>query len=255
MQVIGGGFLAGHLRGHFGDRHPGVTAIAAGVSSTIVDAAAEFDREAELVYRVALDCRNRGRLAVFFSTASPALYGERSAGTEGGPVFPASVYGRHKLALEAVLAASGAGWLTLRLSNLVGRGQREHQLLPTLVSQVRSGSVLVRRGVTRDLVDVRHVLAALDGLLRAGVRDTVVNVASGVPVPVERIIDGIERRLGTTANRQVVHRPASTAAVSLDRLRRLLPEVDGYGFGPGYLSTVLDRYVPVPQVNGLSGRR
>ncbi|WP_284749940.1 NAD-dependent epimerase/dehydratase family protein [Amycolatopsis sp. RTGN1] len=244
MQVIGGGFLATHVRAHFGDRHPGVTAIAAGVSSTIVDSAAEFDREAELLYRVALECRDRGRLALFFSTASPVLYGTPSPGTETGPVFPTSAYGRHKLALETVLAASGAGWLTLRLSNLVGSGQREHQLLPALIAQVRSGSVLVRRGVSRDLVDVRHVLAALDGLLRAGVRDTVVNVASGVPVPVERIIAGIETRLGTTAVKRVVHGPASTPVVSLDRLRRLVPEVGTFGFGPGYLSTLLDRYVP-----------
>jgi nucleoside-diphosphate-sugar epimerase len=247
MQVIGSGFLATNLREQFGDRHPAVTAVAAGVSSTSVVDPAAFDREAELVYRTVRDCHRQGRLVVFFSTASSAMYGASPLpATEAGPVYPTSVYGRHKLALEAVLRGSAARWLVLRLSHVVGPHQRAHQLIPALVSQVLSGRVAVSRGAYRDLVDVADVTAALEGLLSRGVHDVVVNVASGIPQPIELVVSEVERLLGVVARREVRDGPQGRTVVSLDRLCDLVPEWPAPDDPASHLSALLGRYVPPP---------
>jgi nucleoside-diphosphate-sugar epimerase len=249
MEIVGNGFLARHLHVAFGNRFPDVTAIAAGVTRTADATPAEFTREAALVYDVTRRCRAAGRTVVFFSTASDSMYGATGAtGAEDGPVFPTSAYGRHKLALEAVLAASGARYLVLRLSHVVGAGQRSHQLLPSLVTQVRAGQVTIFRHTHRDLVDIRDVLSALDGLLAARTRDAVVNdavvnIASGVLTPIERIIDGIERRLGTRAARRYVDRPVVTTPTSVARLRSLVPGWSATPGGAEHAEILLDRYV------------
>ncbi|HEY8978437.1 MAG TPA: NAD-dependent epimerase/dehydratase family protein [Streptomyces sp.] len=242
MDIIGRGFLAGSLTA-LAASHPRVTVLAAGVSTTVVDAEAEFRRERDLVMATAASCRRSGRLLVFLSTASHALYGTTTTpADESAPLAPETAYGRHKLSLEESVRASGAPWLVLRLSHVVGRGQRPHQLLPTLVRQVAAGAVTVYRGAHRDLVDVRDVVRAVDGLLSRGVRDETVNVASGTPYAVEDIVTGVERRLRTRAVRRVVDSGAARTLVSVERLRLLVPQACPPG-GPPYLDGLLDRYV------------
>jgi len=242
MDIIGRGFLAGSLTA-LAASHPRVTVLAAGVSTTVVDAEAEFRRERDLVMATAASCRRSGRLLVFLSTASHALYGTTTTpADESAPLAPETAYGRHKLSLEESVRASGAPWLVLRLSHVVGRGQRPHQLLPTLVRQVSAGTVTVYRGAHRDLVDVRDVVRAVDGLLSRGVRDETVNVASGTPYAVEDIVAGVERRLRTRAVRRVVDSGAARTLVSVERLRLLVPQACPPG-GPPYLDGLLDRYV------------
>ncbi|GGO97764.1 NAD-dependent epimerase/dehydratase family protein [Wenjunlia tyrosinilytica] len=252
MQIIGNGFLGHNLADAFAERFPEVTAFAAGVSSTAGTASADFDREAHLLYEVLRKCREEHRSLLFFSTASAAMYGASAAvygasgtsGIEDGPVQPPSVYGRHKLALESVVRSSGVEHLILRLSHVVGRHQRSHQLLPALVHQVMTGAVTVHQGAHRDLLDVRDLVHAVGRLLDDGVRGRVVNVASGAPQPVEAIVDGIERRLGARAQR--VNRPGPTAVTraSTRRLRLLVPDLDTGRTPAEYLDRVLDAYLP-----------
>jgi nucleoside-diphosphate-sugar epimerase len=172
-----------------------------------------------------------------------------SPGHEDGPVFPTTPYGRHKLGIEAVLARCGARWLTVRLSHVVGRGQQPHQLIPALTAQIATGTVSVHRNVYRDLIDVRHVMVALDRLLANGISNEIVNVAAGYPERVERIVTEIERRLGVTAQREMVEKPGTVRTViSIARLCAVAPEWDELGFGPDYLPALLDRYVGAPAV-------
>lgn len=253
MEVIGNGFLARHLRPHFGQRHPDVVVIAAGVSSAGSTEGDAFDREANLVYEVLRRCREEGRTAVFFSTASTGMYaGLECPGTEHGPVFPRTPYGRHKLGLERVCALSGARHLVLRLGYVVGAGAPPDQLLPALTRQILAGEVTVFRGAYRDLVDVQHLMLALDRLLTAGVAGEVVNVATGAPLCVEELLEALSRRLGANPRWSYVTHDLEPAAVNTAKLRRLVPEFAELDFGPGYLDVLLDRYVDVnvPPVNG-----
>jgi NDP-hexose 4-ketoreductase len=245
MQIVGRGFVARNLVEWFGERHPGVTALAAGVSSTSVIAAAELDREAELLYRTLQTCRAQGRTMLFFSTASFAMYGSTSApAEETGPLCPPSIYGRHKLALESCVRSAGAEFLILRLSHLVGPHQRGHQILPGLADQVRSGTVTLYEDAFRDLLDVRDLMSAVEALVANGVTGQVVNVVSGVLQPVGHIVDAIERRLGVTADR--VYRPSRVThtLVSTRKLRHLAPQLASWRPGPGYLDDLIERYRP-----------
>lgn len=244
MKVVGSGFLARHFTAHFGERHPEVSVIAAGVSTAASTDVAAFDREVQLVSEVLRRCAEAGRAVVFLSTASSGIYGaEGSPGTEDGPVFPRTAYGRHKLALERVCQLSGCPHLIIRLTHVVGAGQQPDQLLPALTRGVLSGAVTVQPGAYRDLLDVRHVAPALDSLLCRGIRDEVVNLASGAPIAVADIVSAIESRLDTRAERRTLPRPPERTVVDTTKLRRLVPEFAAHDFGPGYLDDLLDRYL------------
>lgn len=251
MRVIGRGFVAGHLR-TIADRHPAVTVIAAGVSSTDVDSPGAFEREENTVRETLRSVAATGRLVVFLSTASRAMYPDGS-GREHPRPHPASAYARHKLRLEDVVRESGVRHVIARLTHLVGDGQRAHQLLPALVAQVRSGEVGLREGARRDLIDVRHVVAILDRLLVTGVADTTVNIGSGVAWPVADVVAGIEARLGVRARhvpagREVPGPPVSTTALCA------LVDLHPFRFDATYPNTLLDRYVgPLPARAELRG--
>ncbi|MCA1190376.1 MULTISPECIES: NAD(P)-dependent oxidoreductase [unclassified Saccharopolyspora] len=244
MEVVGSGFLARHCTAWLGAAHPEVVLIAAGVSTTSAADTAEFDREAALVGEVLRRCRADGRTAVFLSTSSAAIYGsDGTPGREDGPVFPLNAYGRHKLALERVCELSGARFLVLRLTHLVGDGQQPAQLLPSLVRGVLDGVVTVHPEAHRDLLDVRHVPPVLDALCAAGVRDEVVNVASGVPIPVPTVVAALRRRLDADPEVRALSRPPELTRVDLAKLHRLVPAFAEHDFGPGYLDDLLDRYL------------
>jgi nucleoside-diphosphate-sugar epimerase len=245
VRIIGDGFLARNLAAAFDDRFPEVTALASGVSSTATAAFDEYDREARALYDVLEECRRHGRRLLFFSTASFSMYGfPPGQASETDPVRPPNAYGRHKLALESVVRSSGTEHLILRLSHVVGRHQRPHQLLPTLVRDIVEGEVTVLRGAHRDLLDVRDLLHAVERLLEDGVSGELLNLASGVPQPVESIVTAIEQRLGVTARR--IHRPGSPAIThaSVERLRRRVPDFRTATADQDYLSALLDAYLP-----------
>ncbi|MCK2221079.1 SDR family oxidoreductase [Actinomadura sp. ATCC 31491] len=242
MRIVGSGFLAGHLS-LIAHRHHDVVVFAAGVSRSGSVSHDGFDREAEAVRRTLDRCRAAGDRLVYFSTASSAVYGPRlRLGTEDGGVAPTSAYGRHKLAMEALISRHGAAHLILRLAYPAGPGQRSHQFLPAMVRQVAGGSVRVSRGARRDLIDVRDVVTIVDALLTAGVSDEVVNVASGFAAPVEDIVRHLEHRLGRVCDKQYADVPPDPP-VSIAKLRALAPAVDGLGFHDAYYRAVVDRYL------------
>lgn len=242
MEVIGNGFLAAHLR-PLEDQHPNVVAIAAGVSWTASTSEADFAREVRLVREIAEHCRVAGGTLLFFSTSSAAVYGADRPGRENDPAEPRSPYGAHKLAIERMIRDSGASHLVLRLGHLVGSGQPTHQLVPTLARQlVERKTVRVQLGATRDLIAVADVIKIIDALLCRGVRDEVVNVASGTAVPVSAIVDRLESRLGVISHREMVDGGAAHL-VSTEKLRTLVPDFAGMNVGPGYPMSVIDSYV------------
>lgn len=244
MRIVGNGFIAAHLRA-IARAHPGVVALAAGVSTTVVTDEAEFARELRLVEETAAECRRTGERLLVFSSASRAVYGD-SAGREEESLTPVNSYGRHKRRVEQAVADSGCEWLVARLGHIVGPGQRPHQLVPVLVEQVRGGEVRLVRGASRDLLDVAHMLEALDGLLRSGVSRQTVNVASGVPADVAGIVDHIAARLRVRPRLLVQDAgPGGSGRhrVSVRRLHSLVPALARIPRDPGYPYRVVDRYL------------
>lgn len=238
---MGSGFLAGNLA-TLATSHPGVVVAAFGVSVASGIPEADFAREATRLYDLISRCERQGEKLVFFSTASAAMYSvPGEAGTEDGPVFPTTAYGRHNLALEAVLAASRIDHLVLRLAHVVGPAQHANMLVPSLVRQIRSGAVRLYRGAWRDLIDVADVVTVVDRLLAAGVSRTVVNVASGTAVPVERLVDHLEAELGVRAEREYASVVANQP-VSVARLHSLVPEIARIG-RDDYYRQVLSKYL------------
>ncbi|MER8159926.1 NAD-dependent epimerase/dehydratase family protein [Streptomyces sp. NPDC094472] len=241
MDIIGSGFLARNLA-PIAASHPGVVVAAFGVSFAAGIPEADFAREAARLYELVRRCERRREKLVFFSTASSAMYAvPGEAGREDGPVFPSTAYGRHNLALEAVLAASSIDHLVLRLTHVVGPAQPAHLLVPAMVRQVRSGTVRLYRGARRDLIDVADLVTAMDRLLTAGVGRTVVNVASGTAVPIELLVDHIEAQLGVRAVRSYVS-DAVSQPVSTAKLHALVPEMAWTG-DENYYRRVLDTYL------------
>jgi nucleoside-diphosphate-sugar epimerase len=243
MDVIGRGFLAANLSPIAG-AHPAVVAMAAGVSAAGGTSQEAFAREAALLYRLIHRCARAGERLVFFSTASTGMYSvPGEPGHEDAPVFPATPYGRHKLALEAVLKASPVDYLVLRLGHVVGPAQPAHQLLPSMVRQVESGTVRLFRGARRDLIDIVDVVTIVDRLLATDIRRAVVNVASGAAPRIDEIVDHLELLLGVTAVREYTD-AIGNQRVSTERLRALVPDVDRMGFDREYYRRLLNRYVP-----------
>jgi len=244
MEIVGRGFIAKNLDPLAGC-HPHAVVLAAGVSRTTATSRAEFARERALVQQAADRCRAEDRLLVFLSTASSGMYGIDSRGREDEPVRPRSPYAGHKVELERLLPRTGADYLILRLSHLVGPHQRSWQLLPSLVSQVRSGRVLIRPGAQRDLLEVGDMVRIVDALLASGLSKQIVNVASGFSVPIEQVVEHIEYRLGISARRGAAEAERS-ARIDIAKLRALVPQVGTMGFGPSYYRDVLDAYLGVP---------
>lgn len=242
MEIVGNGFLARHLA-VLADRHPDTVALAAGVSRSRGMSPSDFAREADLLAATAERCRTGSRRLLFFSTAAPSMYGAAAGpGREDAPVRPVDAYGAHKLALEQRLRASGARYLVVRLTNLVGPGQPAHQLLPVLTRAVLAGRVPVHRGASRDLLWVGDAVRIIDLLLERGGSGQTVNVATGVSVDMEAVVEHLELRLATVAERE--YQDGGTAnRVSVERMLSLVPEAGAWGFGPGYYRVVVDAFL------------
>jgi nucleoside-diphosphate-sugar epimerase len=242
MELVGTGFIARNLGGISG-KHPGSVVLAAGVSSTHTREEVAFARERHLVGTFARRCAQDGRLLVVLSTATHAMYGSTDlAVAEQDPVDPRLPYGIHKRAVEGLVETSGARFLILRLSHVVGIGQPSHQLLPSLVEQVHTGTVKLFQGAHRDLVDVEDVAAAIDSLLENRVEGEIVNVASGSPHPISEIAGGVAERLGLNPEFDLVEAEPVRTVVSIDRLRSAAPGAAPSG-GAEYLDHILDKYV------------
>ncbi|MFG3440073.1 NAD-dependent epimerase/dehydratase family protein [Nonomuraea sp. NPDC047897] len=239
MEIIGNGFLAKHLR-PLGHRHAGVTVLAAGVPRQDLPES-EHAREVALVEQAIRDCRKRDHKLVFFSTASIYGGGRGCQGREDEPMAPLTEYGRHKLGLEALIRDSGVRYLTLRLCYMLGPYAPPFRLIPSLITQILSGSVRVYQGAYRDLLHVADAVMIIDRLLETGIEQEIVNVASGDCVRVELIVDHIEKRLNVTAERDFAGL-GTAHCLSVEKLHGIIPELAGMNFGPGYYQLAIDRY-------------
>ncbi len=239
FEVVGNGMLA-QAFASAAETGPDAIICASGVPDSQCTDESAFRRERALLHDLTGRARARDAVLVYFSGAP--VYGRVSSlRVETSDATPETPYGRHKLECENVVVDSGARHLVLRLPNVVGPGGHPHQLIPSLVAQALNGSVVVRIGATRDLLDVDDLVAIVAVLLRQGVDNEILNVASGVSTPVLRLVEVIVAVLRVSPS-VILAAGGDRQEFSTARVRELLPEYPL--FAPDYPVNVLSRRVP-----------
>jgi NDP-hexose 4-ketoreductase len=239
LEVIGRGLLA---RAFTSVAEEGFSAIicASGVSDSSCPDEDAFWRERALLKDVAARARASDAVLVYFSAAP--VYGRASGlRSELDIVTPLTPYGRHKLECERLLAADRARFLILRLPNVVGPGGNPQQLIPSLVAQALRGSVITKIGATRDLLDVDDLVRIVTALLRKGIHNEVLNVASGISTPVPRLVACIVDVLGASPSISEID-GGDAQEFSTNKVRGLLKNYPY--FMEAYPFQVLRRRVP-----------
>jgi nucleoside-diphosphate-sugar epimerase len=114
-------------------------------------------------------------------------------------------------------------------------------LVPALVRQVANGRVTLLTHATRDLLDVDDMVRIVLEMLQYGVRDRLLNVASGVSTAVADLVVEISALLNVRPSIEYIDR-GDRQAFSIDSARTAFP---GYPrFAERYPFDVLARRVP-----------
>lgn len=136
---------------------------------------------------------------------------------ESAPLTPLTAYGASKAATEAIAEqwsrATGTDVVITRAFQHTGAGHVGAYALADWASQLASGAEEIRVGnldVVRDYLDVRDVVAAYQHLMDEAPAGTY-NVASGVPVTMAKLLDGLIAAFGGGV--RVVIDPARLRAV------------------------------------------
>lgn len=241
MKIIGRGLTATALRPYQADFDDTVI-FASGVSDSRTTDPAQFDREYRLLYEALQTCLKHSRRIVYFSSGG-AIYGPvETPRSEATPLFPGSLYGRHKLLCEALIRESTVSYMIVRLPNLVGGRQNKQQLIASLVHQALQGKATLFAQATRDLLDVDDFARLLMQLLQTLNTSETVVMASGQSIPVTDIFDAIQAALHTQADVTLVTK-GDTQAFDIQKLRRLLGH--DLGFSAGYAQRVVQKYAPL----------
>lgn len=240
MRIVGGGLIARSLE-PFASGHHSTVAFASGVASSSCEDEREYRRELDLLEEVVDAALRRGERIVYFSGGG-AIYGEGDApASEDDTLRPTSAYGRHQVACERLLVERRVPHVILRLPNVVGPTRNRTQLVPSIVAQVVAGRVTVQARAERDLIAADDFARVTSAILERIDSDAVINLASGVSVPVESIVSIIMRELGTSAS--IEHVAGGTRQrFSIDRLIDVLGR-DPFP-RPYPLDAILARFVP-----------
>jgi NDP-hexose 4-ketoreductase len=239
LEVVGTGMIARAFASESAEL-PDAIVCASGVADSRCTDPAAFLRERELVRDLLERAAGRGVPLIYFSGA-PVYGPSAGARAETSPVAPQTAYGRHKVACEELITASGSRYLVLRLPNVVGPIGHPNQLVPSLVAQIAAGRVVVRIGATRDLLDVNDLVRIVGALIRQGTTGVTLNVASGLSTPVGQLAEQIAAILDVSP-RIEREEGGDPQEFSTLRIRGLL--ADYPRFDPLYPATVLARHVP-----------
>lgn len=193
MLVDGNGMIARAFRDGGDPTAPGVV-FARGVGNSQTKDESPYTRERDLLSSALGRARKLAEPLVYFSGAP--IYGDFSKKvTESTPCRPVTRYGQHQVECEALIRQSGTPYIIARLPNVVGAPGNPHQLIPAFVRQVLDGAVRVQNSAARDLIDAEDVVRLVSSLLKKGVQNETVNVASGRSIAASDIVQVISSQL------------------------------------------------------------
>lgn len=185
-MVVGSGMMAQAFAAFALD--PGVVIFASGVSNSLETDPSAFRRERDLLIRTRE--AHPGALLVYFGTCSVHDPDRRD-----------TPYVRHKLEMEALLAASPHSWLVLRLPLAIGPGHRGPTLARFLHDRIAKGEAFqVWSRSTRYPLDVEDAVRIANRLIgERSAWNRVVEIALR-SFPVLEFVRAIERITGKRAS-------------------------------------------------------
>jgi len=182
------------------------------VEKSIVEGAREFVTTNVEGTQILLDAIREDPVERFILISSSEVYGtaEREPMDEEHPLNPRSPYAATKAGADrlayAYYVTYGLPIVILRPFNNYGAYQHPEKVVPRFITQALAGQPLTVHGdghASRDWLYVEDHAEAIDAVLAADVSDVageVLNLATGVDIPVERIADRVLEQLGKPAS-------------------------------------------------------
>jgi nucleoside-diphosphate-sugar epimerase len=238
MEIIGNGMIARGLLRYSADINDAVI-FASGVSDSTLTDQKEYEREYQALEQVIRDCKERGKTLVYFSSGG-TVYGKRNdERKEDAPLFPETVYGRHKALCESVISSSGIRYLIARLPTVVGQTKSKTQLIPVLIKQAMEGNVTLLKDAERDIIGIADVAGIVVAILKRLRKNEIINVASGISVSVSDIFSEIQNSLGVKPIIKIVS-GGDKQRFNIDKLHAYCPEIT---FATDYYKNVIREYI------------
>jgi nucleoside-diphosphate-sugar epimerase len=238
MEIIGNGMIARGLSCYSADINDAVV-FASGVSDSTLTDRQEYERECQALEQVISDCRQRDKTLVYFSSGG-TVYGKRNdERKEDAPLFPETVYGRHKVRCESVISSSGIRYLIARLPTVVGQTKSKTQLIPVLIKRAMEGNVTLLKDAERDIIGIADVAGIIVAILRNLRRNEIINVASGISVPVSDIFSEIQNNLGVKPTIKIIS-GGDKQRFNVDKLHAYCPKIR---FTTDYYKSIIREYI------------
>jgi len=217
----------------------GVVVFASGVSDSTLKDRQEYERECQVLDQVISDCRQRDKTLVYFSSGG-TVYGKRDdERKEDAPLFPETMYGRHKVRCESVIISSGVRHLIARLPTVVGQTKSKTQLIPVLIKQAMEGHVTLLKDAERDIIGIADVAGIIVAILKKLRKNEIINIASGISVPVSDIFSEIQNNLGVKPTIKIIS-GGDKQKFNVDKLHAYCPEIT---FTGDYYRNVIREYI------------
>ena len=159
--------------------------------------------------------------------SSTRLYGtDKSEAREEDPfrfnsLNPDDLYNISKAMGESLSLACGKNTRVVRLSNVYGHDVTSDNFLPSVIREARSkGRVILRTSAdsTKDYVNIRDVVDGLINIATKG-RETIYNLASGVNVSNQQLMDRIRGLTGCEVEFEREPPTVSFPRINIDRMR------------------------------------
>jgi len=161
-MIIGNGLIANALKSIDTEN---ILFFASGVSNSLENRTSEFYRERELLKNTIGN--HPDKTFVYFSTCS--IYDSSKNNSQ---------YVLHKLKMEQIIADQCDQYFILRVSNAVGHGGNPNLLVNYLVREISNkNKIAVHTKATRNLIDVKDVVAITQDILSNFDANQIINLA------------------------------------------------------------------------------
>jgi nucleoside-diphosphate-sugar epimerase len=177
-MIIGNGMLASCFQKIENSQ---TTFFCSGVSNSTIEQKSEFMREEKLLLSMPKES-----LLVYTSTLS--IY------------FNSNPYQIHKLKMEELIKDKFKNHLILRVGNLVGKNQKQWQLLPSLINQIKNGSIKIKK-CKRDILDTSDYVDIVALILN---EKGTFNISTSYSPFVSEIVEEIEKILKSNCKKEFI---------------------------------------------------